>query len=360
MTSFNIALLPGDGIGVDVTQEAVNVLTALEPKLRAIHFVFHEYSVGAAEFLRRGDPLPADAFDACQHADAVLLGAMGLPNVRWPNGKEMTPQIDLREKLQLYCGLRPICLYHEQDTPLKHMHAGDIDFVIIREQTEGLFASRLASASPENGEVCDLMRITHAGSERVCRAAFRIAALRRKHLTLVDKANVLPSMVFFRSVFDALAAEFPLITTDRVYVDAAALYLLQRPQSFDVLVTENMFGDILSDLAAGLVGGMGMAPSADIGDDAAVFQPAHGTAPDIAGKGIANPIAAILSAALMLEWLDHPETIRGAAIIREAVTRALENPSHRTPDLHGRLSTHQMTQKIIEQLPAGQGLLDEI
>jgi 3-isopropylmalate dehydrogenase len=275
---------------------------------------------------------------------------MGLPDVRWPDGKEMTPQLDLREKLQLYCGLRPIRLYHEHDTPLKRYQAGAIDFVIVRESTEGLFSARLSQTSPEKGEVCDVMRITRAGSERVCRAAFRIAQRRRREITLVDKANVLPSMVFFRSVFDAVAKEFPDVKPARVYVDAAALYLVQRPHTFDVLVTENMFGDILSDLAAGLVGGMGMAPSADIGDDCAVFQPSHGSAPDIAGQGIANPLAAILSAALMLEWLEHPATVRGAQIIRGAVETVLEDPAHRTPDLGGKLTTVQMTEKVVARL----------
>lgn len=349
-TTFNIAVLPGDGIGVDVVAEAVKVLQALEPKLDGVKFAFHEYSVGASEYLKRGDPLPAEAFEACRKADAVLLGAMGLPQVRWPDGKEMTPQLDLREKLELYCGLRPIRLYHESHTPLKRYQAGEIDFVIVRESTEGLFSARLSKAWPEEGEVRDVMRITRKGAERICRAAFRIAQKRRRQLTLVDKANVLPSMVFFRSVFDGVAKEFPDVKTSRVYVDAAALYLVQRPHTFDMLVTENMFGDILSDLAAGLVGGMGMAPSADIGDDCAVFQPSHGSAPDIAGKGIANPIATILSAALMLEWLEHPETVRGAEQIRRAVEQVLEDPANRTPDLGGKLTTRQMAEKIITAL----------
>ncbi|MCI0538438.1 MAG: isocitrate/isopropylmalate dehydrogenase family protein [Verrucomicrobiales bacterium] len=349
-TTFQIAVLPGDGIGVDVTAEAVKVLQALEPKLSGIKFVFHEYSVGAGEYLKRGDPLPSDAFDACRKADAVLLGAMGLPNVRWPDGKEMTPQLDLREMLQLYCGLRPIRLYHEQDTPLKRHKAGAIDFVIVRESTEGLFSARLSKSSPAQGEVCDVMRITRAGSERVCRAAFKVAQKRRHQVTLVDKANVLPSMVYFRSVFDDVAKAFPDVRTNHIYVDAAALYLVQRPHTFDVLVTENMFGDILSDLAAGLIGGMGMAPSADIGDDCAVFQPSHGSAPDIAGKGIANPIAAILSAALMLEWFERAETSKGADLIRRAVQTVLQEPAHRTPDLGGKLTTRQMGEKIIERL----------
>jgi 3-isopropylmalate dehydrogenase len=263
----------------------------------------------------------------------------------------MTPQLDLRERLDLYCGLRPIRLYHEADTPLKKYRAGDIDLLIVRESTEGLFSNRLAKMDVEQDEVCDRMRITRAGSERVCRAAFRLAAARpRKQITLVDKANVLPSMVYFRSIFDAVATEFPAVTASHAYADAMALHLVQRPDDFDVLITENMFGDILSDLAAGLVGGMGMAPSADIGDTFAVFQPAHGTAPDLAGSGIANPIAAILSAALMLDWLESSETRRGAERIRRAVDEVLRDPVHRTPDLGGKLTTAQMTDKIIESL----------
>jgi 3-isopropylmalate dehydrogenase len=182
------------------------------------------------------------------------------------------------------------------------------------------------------------------------RAAFRIAGQRRKRLSLIDKANVLPSMVFFREVFDAIAREFPDVETERLYVDCAALFLVQRPQVFDVLVTENMFGDILSDLAAGLVGGMGMAPSADIGDDCAVFQPAHGSAPDIAGRGIANPVAMILSVAMMLDWLGHTETIVAAERLRAAVERVLANPIHRTADLGGKLSTDEMGNLIASEL----------
>ncbi|MDO8632480.1 MAG: isocitrate/isopropylmalate family dehydrogenase, partial [Phycisphaerales bacterium] len=276
--------------------------------------------------------------------------AMGLPNVRWPDGKEMTPQLDLREKLDLYCGLRPIRLYHEADTPLKRYRAGEIDFLIVRESTEGLFSGRLARHSADGNEATDTLRITRRGAKRIIRAAFREATRRRRLVTLVDKANVLPSMVFFRSIFDEVAREFPDVQTERIYVDAAALYLVQRPHTFDVLVTENMFGDILSDLGAGLVGGMGMAPSADIGADCAVFQPSHGSAPDIAGRGIANPIATILSAAMMLEWLGHEETVRQAQAIRQAVEHVLMDPLNRTPDLGGRLTTQQMTDRIIDRL----------
>lgn len=344
---FSIAVLPGDGIGPEVMGEALRVLDAVQSRLDAVRFELRNYSVGAGEYLSSGNPLPAEAVAGCRASDAILLGAMGLPNVRWPNGKEMTPQIDLREEFQLYCGLRPIRLYHQNDTPLKNYRAGEIDFVIVRESTEGLFSARLSQSDPEAGEVCDVMRITRSGSERVCRSAYRQAARRRKQITLVDKANVLPSMVYLRSIFDEIAKEFPDVKTNHAYVDAAALYLVQRPDRFDVIVTENMFGDILSDLAAGLVGGMGMAPSADIGDHHAVFQPSHGTAPDIAGQSIANPVAMILSAALMLEWLDHPATRRGAAMIRHAVETVLSDPANRTPDVGGKLSTTQLADLII-------------
>jgi 3-isopropylmalate dehydrogenase len=347
--AYNIAVLPGDGVGMEVMAEGVRVLQAVEAHLSGVEFKLAEHPVGAAEYLRNGSPLPEASFLACKKADAVLLGAMGLPSVRWPDGKEMTPQIDLRERLDLYNGVRPIRLYHEQHTPLKKYRAGEIDFVIVRESTEGLFSSRL-SKSTIIGEVADLMCITRKGSERIFRAAFRIAQSRRKLCTLVDKANVLPSMAFFRSIFDEVAKEFPDVQTEHVYVDTAALFLVQKPHSFDVLVTENMFGDILSDLAAGLVGGMGMAPSADLGDKHAVFQPSHGSAPDIAGKGIANPIATILSVALMLEWFAQPETKRGAKMIRCAVATVLSNADNRTCDLGGTISTSAMGDLVIQNL----------
>jgi 3-isopropylmalate dehydrogenase len=344
---FQIAVLPGDGIGSEVMTEAVRVLRAVESRMPGVRLDLREYSAGAGEYQEHGNPLPEETMEACRRADAVLLGAMGLPDVRWPDGREMTPQLDLRERLDLYCGLRPIRLYHAADTPLKRYNAGEIDLLIVRENTEGLFWSRRKQVDPGGTEAQDVLRVSRGASQRIFRAAFRQAQRRRKKVTLVDKANVLPSMVYFRAIFDEIAAEFPDVNTDRVYVDAAALYLIQRPQSFDVLVTENMFGDILSDLAAALVGGMGVAPSADVGDHSAVFQPSHGTAPDIAGRGIANPIAMILSASLMLEWLNHHETISAAERIRTAVASVLSDPACRTPDLGGRMTTREMSDAII-------------
>jgi 3-isopropylmalate dehydrogenase len=344
--TYKIAVLPGDGIGPEVIAESVKALQAVERRVSDAHFQLREFSVGAGEYLHGGNPMPEDTFHSIQEFDAILLGAMGLPDVRWPNGVEMAPQLDLRERLDLYAGVRPIYLFHESHSPLKGRAAGDIDFTLVRESTEGLFSARHGTYAAADPEARDTMRITRRTSERLFRAAFRLAEARRKRLTLVDKANVLPSMAYFRGIFDEIGREFPGVSTEKVYVDAAALYLVERPQSFDVLVTENMFGDILSDLGAALVGGMGMAPSADIGDRHAVFQPSHGSAPAIAGKGIANPVAAILSVAMMLEWLDSPATRQGAALIRRAVAGTLALPANRTRELGGALGTRAMGDAI--------------
>ena len=338
MPTFHIAVLPGDGIGPDVIAEGVRVLRAVESRLDGVRFDLAEHPAGAAEYLRGGDPLPASTMDACRSADAILLGAMGLPDVRWPGGTEMAPQLDLREQLDLYAGVRPIRLYHPAHSPLRPERAAGIDFVIFRENTEGMFSSRKGTYAPDAVQVCDTMRITRRGSERLFRAAFRHALGRRRLVTLVDKANVLPSMAFFRSIFDEISCEFPDVRTERIYIDASTLYLVQRPADFDVIVTENILGDILSDLAAGLVGGMGMAPSGDIGDRHAVFQPAHGSAPDIAGKGIANPLATILSVAMMLEWFHDPQAERGAAMIYNAVEKVSADLAHTTRELGERVA----------------------
>jgi 3-isopropylmalate dehydrogenase len=348
--TYDIAVLPGDGIGPEVIHESLRVLRAVESKVSGLEFNCIEYSVGAGEYLHSGSPLSTDTLLSLRENDAILLGAMGLPDVRWPDGLEMTPQIDIREQLDLYCGLRPIHLYHRDHTPLRGYQQGEIDFVIVRENTEGLFSGRHKRFAKDSKEAWDTLRVSRSGSERLFRVAFQQATRRRGRLTLVDKANVLPSMIYFRQIFDEISSEFPEVKTEKVYVDAASLYLLQRPHTFDVIVTENMFGDILSDLAAGLVGGMGMAPSADVGDEFGVFQPCHGSAPDIAGRGVANPTAAILSVAMMLDWLAHPSTILGASYIRKAVEVVLQEPNWWTRDIGGILSTQAMGDRIVERL----------
>ncbi|MBK1880305.1 isocitrate/isopropylmalate dehydrogenase family protein [Pelagicoccus mobilis] len=350
MPSYKIAVLPGDGIGPEVVNATLAVLNACCEKTPDLSLNFDELSVGAGEYLKSGDPLPESTLEAIKTYDATLLGAMGLPSVRWPNGVEMTPQIDLREKLDLYQGVRPIKLYHDSHSPLRIPEGKTIDFVIMRENCEGLFSDRLDPRPEGRNFETDTMKITEVGAERICRASFELAITRRKKLALVDKANVLQSMAFFRRVFEEVAKDYPEVETECVYVDAMSLFLVQDPYRYDVMVTENMFGDILSDLAAGLVGGMGMAPSADIGDDYALFQPSHGSGPSIAGKGIANPVATILSGALMLRWLGDPLAVKAADEIDAAVEKTLADPANRTVDLGGDMSTQAITDAIISTL----------
>jgi 3-isopropylmalate dehydrogenase len=347
--TYEIAVLKGDGIGPEVVDEALKVLEVLD----APRFNFVESPCGAGCYLQCGDPLPPSTVEACRAADAVLLGAMGLPDVRWPDGTEMRPQIDLRIVLDLYAGVRPIYLYNDSHTPLKGVGKGDIDFVIMRENVEGLFASMNGGIELRGEVAVDSMVITRTGTERIVRYAFELALKRGREpmkVTCVDKANVFKSMAFFRAVYDDAAADYPQVERDYAYIDALSMYLVQRPQSYDVLVSENMYGDIISDLAAGLVGGLGMAPSGDIGEDAAVFQPSHGTAPDIVGRGLANPVATILSAALMLRWLgerkDDSEALRGAERIEAAVRSVVGEPGVGTPDLGGTMQTGDLGDAI--------------
>jgi 3-isopropylmalate dehydrogenase len=256
---------------------------------------------------------------------------MGLPAVRYPDGTEISPQIDLRMELGLYAGVRPVRTIPGLPTVLSDPRAANLDFVLIRESTEGLFATKGKGAVVNDICATETLVITRAVSERLFDFGFKLAASRKARgkpgrLTLVDKANVFASFAWARKIFLERSAAFPQIEHNFAYVDATALDMVRRPWTFDVMVTENMFGDILSDLGAGLMGGMGMAPSADIGDAHAVFQPCHGTAPDIVGQGKANPTAMFMSAAMMLDWLGdrHGERILNTAarLIETAVSQA--------------------------------------
>ena len=354
MRQFQIAVFPGDGIGVEVMPPCLALLEAIAGRVGGFGLHFTTCEAGADLYRRTGEALPAAALQGAESADAILLGAMGLPDVRYPDGTEVAPHLDFRDRFELYAGVRPIRVLAGVPTPLADQRAAQIDCVLIRESTEGLFASRKMSRRDGPDVVLDTMRISRSVTQRLCEFAFRLARQRRTkgsagRVTCVDKANVLPSMAFFRSIFLEVAERHGDIAADCMYVDATALRLVRSPWEFDVLVTENMFGDILSDLAAGLIGGMGMAPSADIGDKYAVFQPSHGSAPDIAGKGIANPIATILSVAMMLDWFNHPETRRGAALIRRAVEQVMSDSSNRTADLGGPLSTTEMGDRVVTQ-----------
>src|SRR5687767_8801020 len=313
---MKICVLPGDGIGGEVIDATLPVLQKVQ---QGFSLEFETHPAGAQHYQKTGEALPEKTFEAAQRADAILFGAMGWPAIRYPDGTEIAPQLDLRVRLELYAGVRPVRAIPGIPLPLADPRAKTIDLVVIRESTEGLFASRGKGVVEGDREARDTMVITRKGSERVHEFSFRLAEKRRKKMvTCVDKANVFASMAFFRRIFDEVAARHPQVKASHHYIDATALDLVRRPWDFDVLVTENMFGDIISDQTAALVGGMGMAPSGDIGDHHGLFQPCHGSAPDIAGQGKANPTACILSGAMMLDWLAERS---GDAALAQAARR---------------------------------------
>lgn len=355
MNPYRIALIGGDGIGPEVVDAAVEVLDTVAAR-QGIALRYERYEAGAGLYRRTGESISAADMEAIGRADAILLGACGLPDVRKPDGTEPAPQIDIREHYGLFGGLRPVKLYAGVPWPLK---AARIDLLIIRENTEGLFAGRHDAFQPSDASASDRMTITRATSEKLFELAFAQARARRRkhgtpgHVTLLDKANVLRSNAFLRKVFDEVAARHPDIATARVYIDAGAMLFVTQPERYDVVVTENMFGDIVSDLAAGIVGGLGMAPSGDVSETHGVFQPSHGTAPDIAGRGVANPVATILSAAMMLEWLAEkkrdPRCESAAAAIRSATAKVLAS-GPRTADIGGTARTVEVTRAIASAL----------
>lgn len=326
--TLHIAVLGGDGIGPEVMAPALEVLRKIEASA-GLKFRFTEAAAGAGHYKETGKSMPESTIRLCEEADSILLGACGLPSVRYPDNTEIAPQIELRMIFDLYAGVRPARLIPGVPSTIVGADQKGIDLVVIRESTEGLFAS-MGKGVVTDSEARETMVITRRTSERLFEFSFRLAERRKARgkansgLTCVDKANVFKAFAFFRNIFDETAKRHPDVKADHLYIDATAAALVKRPWDFDVMVTENMFGDILSDLTAGLIGGMGMAPSADIGDRYAVFQPCHGTAPDIMGQGKANPTAMILSTAMMLDWLADKHGIESAAEAAENIERAVD------------------------------------
>jgi 3-isopropylmalate dehydrogenase len=356
--SYTIAVVRGDGIGPEVADAAVEILKAGVPG-DMLRFV--EYSAGAQQFLATGDSFPAASFDGCRNADAILHGAAGLPGVVHPDGTEagLDFTLSLRFKLDLYANIRPIKLYPGVPSPLRD--PGRIDYVIVRENSEGLYAARGAGALLRGEVAVDTLVQTRKGIERIVRLAFELARSRsgaprdgQKRVTCCDKANVLRSYAFFRRVFDEVAREYPDIASEHVLVDAMTLHLVTKPSHFDVIVTENMFGDIISDLGAATVGGMGMAPSEETGDGVGLFQASHGSAPDIAGKGVANPYGTILASVLMLRRLDQqhgdPRLGHAADRIERAVELALAEPGLRSRDIGGKAGTTEIVSALSSRI----------
>jgi 3-isopropylmalate dehydrogenase len=322
-----VVLLPGDGIGPEVVEEARQALVLLAPEIE-----LEERLIGAAAIRATGKPLPQETVDACLAATAVLKGPVGDPEFDAADVRPEQGLLALRAALDTYANLRPAVL-------------GDVDMLIVRELVGGLYFG--ASGVREDGTVFDTCEYHPRQVERIARRAFRLAESRRGHLTSVDKANVLETSRMWRRVVDEIAPEYPQVRVEHMLVDNAAMQLATTPEQFDVLVTENMFGDILSDLAAAVTGGLGLAPSASLSDGGpAIFEPVHGSAPDLAGRGLANPTAMLRSTALMLEYgLARPAE---AQVLVRAIDAALVSTP--TADLGGDASTAEFGAAVREQL----------
>jgi len=350
---FNIVLLPGDGIGPEVVGQAVRVLTAAA-QAGGANLNFNERLIGGCSIDKFGTALTDETLAACQAADAVLLGAVGGPKWDDPQAKVRPEQglLALRKGMGVFANLRPVRVHPDlvSASPLKPDRLAGVDLIVVRELTGGLYFGQPKGREIVDGieRAVDTLVYTDEEIRRVVRMAFELAEQRRKKVTSVDKANVLESSRLWRKVTAEVAAGFPDVELENMLVDTAAMRLVASPANLDVLVTENMFGDILTDEASVLTGSMGMLPSASLGaGNAGLYEPIHGSAPDIAGKGIANPLGTILSTALLLRYsLKLPEA---AARIEQAVDQAISD-GLRTVDLGGKLTSQQMTDEVIARL----------
>ena len=353
MNNFKITLLPGDGIGPEVVAEALKVLQAITQRT-GVAFNTETHLIGGCSIDHYGTALTDETLAVCQKSDAVLLGAVGGPKWDNPDAKVRPEQglLALRKGLGVFANLRPVKVHPAlaDSSPLKPEKLAGVDMIVVRELTGGLYFGQPKGREIVDGHerAVDTLVYTDEEIQRVVRMAFRLAQTRRKKVASVDKANVLESSRLWRKTTVEIAKEFPDVTLEHVLVDTASMRLITSPVNFDVMVTENMFGDILTDEASVLAGSMGMLPSASLGDNTpGLFEPIHGSAPDIAGKGIANPIGTILSAALMLRYSFKME--KEAALIEKAVEQTISEGA-RSADLGGSLSTSQITDKIIHNL----------
>ncbi len=332
-TPLKILTLPGDGIGPEVTQQAVNVLRSVAD-LGGYDFRFNEMPIGGVAIKQQGSPLPAATLNAALESDAVLLGAVGgnefnqLP----PDRRPEAGLLGLRQALGGFANLRPSFAWPTlaSNSPLKAEVVEGADILFVRELLGGLYFGEPRQWDRENKHAWNTMRYTRDEVVRVARVAFELAGKRRKKVTSVDKANVLEVSQLWRATVTELAQQYPEITLEHQYVDACAMHLMNTPRNFDVVVTENLFGDILSDEAAVITGSLGMLPSATIGGAVNLYEPVHGSAPDIAGKGLANPLGAILTAAMVLR---HSGNLESDALAIETAVRHTLEQGYRTPDL---------------------------
>lgn len=362
MKDFTVAVLPGDGIGPEVTAEAVRVLSAVAD-LHGFRFTFPEYPVGAAAVNETGDALPTVTRNGVREADAILLGAVGSPALARAVGNRRPEAglLALRASLGVYANLRPITVHPalRHTSPLRAERLTGVDLLIVRELTGGLYYGEPRGRDEETA--VNTLRYSVAEVERVARVAFLAARNRGRRVTSVDKANVLEVSQLWRDTVTHVAAEYPDVAIEHLYVDYAAMRLISDPASIDVLLTENLFGDILSDEAAVLAGSLGLLPSASLGNGPGLFEPVHGSAPDIAGRDVANPIGAIASAAMLLR---HGLDLREAADQIDRAIAALLLSGARTRDiaLPGEtvLGTRAVGESIAELILSGNAVQPQV
>jgi 3-isopropylmalate dehydrogenase len=332
-TNLNLTVLPGDGIGVEVTREAVRVLQAVAD-IQGYEFRFRTELVGGAAIRETGFPLPQQTLQACLAGDAVLLGAVGGPEFDSlpPDRKPESGLLALRRQLNAFANLRPAASHRaiEDCSPLRPEVVRGADILVVRELVGGLYFGEPRGFTADGASGFNTMRYSIPEIERIARIAFEQARPRRRKVTSVDKANVLETSQLWRKVVTGVAREFPDVTLEHMLVDSCAMHLVSNPTRFDVILTENLFGDILSDESAVIIGSLGMLASASIGGRVGLFEPVHGSAPDIAGRGIANPLGAIATAALLLRYAGEME--QEARDIESAIGEVLDR-GYRTADL---------------------------
>lgn len=350
MKQWKIGLIPGDGIGPEVVSEGVKVLKTIEELNPGLSFSFTEFPWGCEYYLNNGKMMDDDGIEQLKEFDAIYLGAVGYPGV--PDHISLWDLLlKIRKEFDQYVNIRPIKLLNSELTPLKNREK--IDFLVIRENSEGEYAGAgdwLFKGKPEE-VVLQTGVFSRKGTERIIRYAFEEARKQKKTLTSISKANALNySMVFWDEVFDEVGREYPDVKTSSYLVDAASLYFVLQPERFEVVVTSNLFGDILTDLGAAITGGLGLAAGANINPERefpSMFEPIHGSAPDIAGKGMANPLAAIWSVSQMMDYFGEEEW---GSVILEAMKELLSNKEVLTPDLGGNATTEQVGKEFIRLL----------
>ena len=346
MKSFQIALYPGDGIGKEVIEQAVRVLDAIQGSPGGFQLQYTELPWGSDYYFEQGSVVPDDYLDQLRAYDAILLGAVGDPE-RLPDSVTLAPLVQIRQHFDQYVCMRPSRLMPGVRSPLAE--PGEIDLLVLRENSEGEYlrcGGRMKKGFPEEVAIQTAIH-TRKGVERILRFGFEQARLRRHRLTMMTKSNALVyGMTMWDDVLEAIRGDYPDVEADKMHADAAAMDFVRRPGRFDVVVASNLLGDLLTDLGGAISGSLGLAPSANINPQRtapSLFEPVHGSAPDIAGQGTANPVAAILSTAMMLEWLHLPEP---AAAVESAVESALASGAA-TRDLGGSLTCHEMGDAIL-------------